>query len=1416
MSNRPLYPNHSHRLPTRPSTTSIAHSSSFTSTSASAANANYTNGTTAAAVNNNNNHSTNSSNQNHGPSNGTTRRLALLLDQRALNAIAQKLWTVRTRLHLHTDGRIPSALELFAALRLYRERSDHERLVSSIKSKRSTSTSNKRQHHDHHAVENNRYPPNGPPLRLLVHLLRVCNAAYNMQDPVLFDSLLTSLNLPLPITQRSQADKFAPGYILVRDARHGGALLLCIRGSREAGDLLTNLSSDATKFLGGYAHEGIARSAREIHTTLRPILGTALLEGNGGPSGSGSSKSKMLEHGLIIFGHSLGGAVAAALTMLLRHKRPPRGEHPWVTHRLAHARCYAYAPPPFVDRYLMVRSQQLPITSLAYGLDVVPRLSPASVDRLLQRLAAYDFSPHISSAVSKLVRSVTSPVLGNRDAKVLASKAKDFKVDAKKIASVSAKVADAAQKVLQERQQQQQREQREQQLEQQLQRRRRKKPDGGDRGGDARGKKDGKERGSDRDRDGQRKRDSSIESGSRRAGAGDKDRENRGRDRRLSDSSRRKGESASGAKKKQRSVESQETGSTAKGGVGGGGWGETAVHAVLLATSALGAGVESHAVRYARNKDSRTQSLDVDSMRGKLQHGHAAAARKGTAQWKKGRAAEEDKGDNTMEEMFLAGEVWHIDKEFVAPEPNVEVGSWPMPTMKRASPDRFKDIEVSAWMLTDHESAVILKDLERMLALWWPPARRQPQRQPQQKPQPNMRLQSQQQQHHRQQLLHKEGQLSHRHQLKSQQQQEQLRMAHHVREAGGGSNSSNNSSRRGSWTDESGRWRGRKEPQEEYEGVFADEIHHRRRMAMMQERFGSLTASASDNAYAHATTNNSHVGATVTMNGYDKYGGRRHASPETRPYLPLAFDNDGQRRGSQLRTQGMGRRSMSATACHRSHNIVIPSYKSLDLDDIAIDGSGDVGHDEGCEPHTEDEQQREQKQQELSNEKAPRAENERRKRVMFASSPTDFADHNARRYVYGHGREQGLMAHSHQTLPTTFEYRGGSVVTSILGKGSKSTTLYDDEDDADAEDSEEVQYDDDEEEQEQEERVVRKFKYPSSALGQSHRVMPSYHYRYDNTEKDEHNSGGNEKRDDRGRDEEKEEEERWQQSVVQQVQQQEQDDGHEQEQAQGSQHKEEQKPKEKVMFHYSSATLSHSHQAVPTYRSSLRHSRDRAEGQGQGQTKKKVMFEYPSEAMSRSHQTMPTHPYHSSLKSTTGVGSGSAPGARSAATASETLRGDDHAELRDKREEEREQTKQRLEEKEVEEKTNKHAWGQRVIGRPYDHSDHYGMYSGHEEVLYEFESDYASGADAGGTSSSNSSVSATGCGGGVVVRTPTRASTMPPRVPKTSMTGKSSLQHRDSQQTLPSNSSLTTDEYTDAYTYIEDDDEEDVEEGRAV
>lgn len=672
--------------------------------------------------------------------NSTQRRLALLLDSRALTAIANKLWSVRNRLSLHTDGNLPSAIELYAALKLYKERCDAHRLSYPPLQPYST-TINKH-----------------PSIRLLRRLLSVCVATYTMQDPAIFQSLLLAQALPPPSYARAQAAKFSPGYALIRDDLHG-ALLLCIRGSREAGDLLTNLSSDAEPFLAGHAHQGIVKSARKLHYHLRPLLAQLL------------SNHKFDKSGLLIFGHSLGGAVASALTLLLRYKRPPKNEPEHVTRILTNARCYSFSPPPFLDRKVMaeVRSRGFPITTIIYGLDVVPRLSAATVDRLLHTLAAYDFSPHVTGAVGKLVRSFTQPVLGAGGAEKIAKCVEGVKVDAKTLASMSGYLATAASNVLQERsasgslsgsssssgrriESARGRRRGSDQSRDRMRDRKR-----GDRymereNGitvDERGRRDGrqgsvgrkrengdeddersrtrsKNSGRDMDREAKRGKDNDRTKDRHKEKIGERedekneveDEEKSERKKQLTRSRRRASEAdiagqRRGAKKKGKEMNSkskwQEEESNNdiemneldknqeqdRNNI----WGGTVVSAMLLATQVVSSGVESNASRYVRRKGI-TGSPSAHSLH-ELSSGSGGST-----------SAEVETTELT--EMFLAGEVWHMDRAFVAPTLEVKQGAWPVPRFVRRKAEYFDHIEASAWMLSDHDTTCMLKDLERM------------------------------------------------------------------------------------------------------------------------------------------------------------------------------------------------------------------------------------------------------------------------------------------------------------------------------------------------------------------------------------------------------------------------------------------------------------------------------------------------------------------------------------------------------------------------------------------------------------------------------------------------------------------------------------------------------------------------------
>lgn len=606
----------------------------------------------------------------------TRRRLSPLLDKRAIATIANKLWDVRSRLSLHTHGNIPSPVELGFALYLHMQRSDAERLERS---------QNIAEEGPPDPTPPGYVPSDAPSVRLLSRLLAVSDATYFVCERPLLLATLARLNLPPPVAMQAQADKWAPGYVVVRDD-HRGALLLSVRGSRDVGDLLTNLSSDAEPFLAGTAHQGIVRSARNLHAHLRPILAQQFVK---------SSSASKLRHGLIILGHSLGGAVAAALTMLLRYSRPPRTESPIVTDVLTSARCYSFASPPFLCKKLAKRTRRLPIVSVAYGLDVVPRLSPASIDRLLAKLSAYDFSPHVSSAVSNLVRSVTTPVFGEREAEGLASRVAGVSVDARVLAGVSGGLAEAAKRALNARS----------------------NPSEGTRAPSSMW-------------------NSAITAvlfATQALGSGVQANARRFAARRETSEDPQQSFAPLSRRHSSSSTHNNPTRSSTRRGIS---------HDDLprrVSNEERPSSRMSNLARSSRsfhhlprstttgNLSSRALHDNVDLPRN---HSSALPPRNPRRMGRHHRGMSTDDMDRYLDslpgdrrddhsadipEMYLAGELWHIDRPFVVPTANAPAGSWPVPKLVRRQPDFFRDIEVSAWMIYDHDYRVIGKDLNRML-----------------------------------------------------------------------------------------------------------------------------------------------------------------------------------------------------------------------------------------------------------------------------------------------------------------------------------------------------------------------------------------------------------------------------------------------------------------------------------------------------------------------------------------------------------------------------------------------------------------------------------------------------------------------------------------------------------------------------
>merc|ERR1719183_997058 len=113
-----------------------------------------------------------------------------------------------------------------------------------------------------------------------------------------------------------------PTYFLVCTRRSNAAYLV-LPGSASVSDMVTDLSAEEEPLLGGHAHKGMVLSARWLLDELRPVLVHLHAQG----------------YQVNIVGHSLGAAIGAILTLMLRSE-------------ISTLLCYGFGMPACVDESL--------------------------------------------------------------------------------------------------------------------------------------------------------------------------------------------------------------------------------------------------------------------------------------------------------------------------------------------------------------------------------------------------------------------------------------------------------------------------------------------------------------------------------------------------------------------------------------------------------------------------------------------------------------------------------------------------------------------------------------------------------------------------------------------------------------------------------------------------------------------------------------------------------------------------------------------------------------------------------------------------------------------------------------------------------------------------------------------------------
>ncbi|KAL3692113.1 hypothetical protein R1sor_005764 [Riccia sorocarpa] len=202
------------------------------------------------------------------------------------------------------------------------------------------------------------------------HYLRWSNEAYQQKTKLVATRLEVKEE---DIIEHNAISAFGkPAYLIGLDHAKK-AVVLSIRGTYSALDVLTDLKPHGETFGDGYAHSGCLNSAKWLkERTVETLKG--LMEQN--------------NYKLVVTGHSLGAGAASLLTILLRETDengltalgvPPK-----------FIKCWGYACPPCVDKTTAMQAKF--IKTVVHQDDIVARISPAALEDLRTEIVNTEWS----------------------------------------------------------------------------------------------------------------------------------------------------------------------------------------------------------------------------------------------------------------------------------------------------------------------------------------------------------------------------------------------------------------------------------------------------------------------------------------------------------------------------------------------------------------------------------------------------------------------------------------------------------------------------------------------------------------------------------------------------------------------------------------------------------------------------------------------------------------------------------------------------------------------------------------------------------------------------------------------------------------------------------------------------------------
>lgn len=227
-------------------------------------------------------------------------------------------------------------------------------------------------------------------LQDMCNFLELSNLAYLAHAKLLEGVGALGYSVPL---QREKSSKYAPAFFCCTRESPVSELCLVIRGTMEPADVLTDIAVETKEILGMRGHGGIVGSARHLHEEVTAQFAELV--------------RKVKPERIVVTGHSLGAAAATALTMLWRAGEKGTASESDAS-LLRNVECFAFCPVPIVSD-VQVATKAEGITAIVNGMDVFPRLSVPSLDRLFLRLATSELA---QSGISAFRRNMLSAVAG--------------------------------------------------------------------------------------------------------------------------------------------------------------------------------------------------------------------------------------------------------------------------------------------------------------------------------------------------------------------------------------------------------------------------------------------------------------------------------------------------------------------------------------------------------------------------------------------------------------------------------------------------------------------------------------------------------------------------------------------------------------------------------------------------------------------------------------------------------------------------------------------------------------------------------------------------------------------------------------------------------------------------------------------